>query len=83
MSETNGWNRAKQIAAAKTKCPNTKLIASGYSQGGQIVHNAAALLPVATAQWISKVVIFGDPCKFISATQSSTLLSGIFWISLD
>ncbi|KAH6679250.1 putative cutinase, partial [Halenospora varia] len=52
---------AQQIAAAKTACPNTKLVASGYSQGGQIVHNAAALLPAATAAWISKVVLFGDP----------------------
>lgn len=52
---------AVQIEAAYAKCPNTKLVASGYSQGGQIVHNAAALLPAAVASWISSVVIFGDP----------------------
>ncbi|TVY34657.1 Cutinase [Lachnellula subtilissima] len=52
---------AKQISAAMAACPNTKLVASGYSQGGQIVHNAAAQLPAATASWISKVVVFGDP----------------------
>ncbi|TVY18302.1 Cutinase [Lachnellula arida] len=52
---------ASQISAAKAACPDTKLIASGYSQGCQIVHNAAAKLPAATASWISKVVVFGDP----------------------
>ncbi|TVY26156.1 Cutinase [Lachnellula hyalina] len=52
---------AKQISAAMAACPDTKLVASGYSQGGQIVHNAAAQLPAATASWISKVVVFGDP----------------------
>jgi hypothetical protein len=34
---------------------------AGYSQGGQLVHNAAALLPAATTAQISSVVIFGDP----------------------
>ena len=53
--------RAKQIEAAYAQCPKTKLVASGYSQGGQIVHNAAKLLPTAVANWISSVVIFGDP----------------------
>ncbi|KAE8453571.1 hypothetical protein EG329_010432 [Mollisiaceae sp. DMI_Dod_QoI] len=52
---------ATQIQAAQSACPNTKLIASGYSQGGQIVHNAIGLLPASVASWISKVVIFGDP----------------------
>ncbi|KAG0651405.1 Cutin hydrolase, partial [Hyphodiscus hymeniophilus] len=52
---------AKQIEQAYAQCPSTKLVASGYSQGGQIVHNAAALLPTAVANWISSVVIFGDP----------------------
>ena len=57
-------NRAKQIEAAYAQCPSTKLVASGYSQGGQLVHNAAALLPTAVANWISSVVIFGDPGKY-------------------
>ncbi|KAH9224558.1 putative cutinase, partial [Leptodontidium sp. 2 PMI_412] len=54
-------NMATQIATAFTTCPNTKLVVSGYSQGGQLVHNALASLPAATAAWVSKVVIFGDP----------------------
>ncbi|RFU30882.1 hypothetical protein B7463_g5434, partial [Scytalidium lignicola] len=52
---------ASQIKSAVASCPDTKLIVSGYSQGGQIVHNAISQLPAATAQAISSVVIFGDP----------------------
>lgn len=36
---------------------------SGYSQGGQLVHNAAKLLPASTMAQVSSVVIFGDPGK--------------------
>ncbi|KAH8816450.1 putative cutinase precursor [Xylogone sp. PMI_703] len=54
-------NMASQIKSALSSCPNTKLIVAGYSQGGQIVHNAISQLPAATASAISKVVIFGDP----------------------
>ena len=46
-----------------TKCPNTKVIMSGYSQGGQLVHNAAKQLPAATASKVAGAVIFGDPGK--------------------
>lgn len=32
-----------------------------YSQGGQILHKAAALLPAGTMAAVSSIVIFGDP----------------------
>ena len=49
------------MTSALAACPSTKLVMSGYSQGGQLVHNAAKLLPTATVEQISSVVIFGDP----------------------
>ncbi|CRG87219.1 Cutinase [Talaromyces islandicus] len=54
-------NMASLISQAHSSCPNTKVIASGYSQGCQIVHNAIGQLDSSTASWISKVVLFGDP----------------------
>lgn len=45
------------------QCPKTKLCVSGYSQGAQVVHNAAEILesnPAAT-KFINSVVVFGDP----------------------
>ncbi|KAB8264762.1 cutinase-domain-containing protein [Aspergillus pseudonomiae] len=44
-----------------TKCPDTKLIMSGYSQGCQVVHNAVEQLPAEIASKISSVLLFGDP----------------------
>jgi cutinase len=54
-------SRAAQIEQAFSLCPDTKLISSGYSQGAQLVHKSAALLPADVAEWITAVVVFGDP----------------------
>jgi cutinase len=67
---------AQLVGQAQAQCPNTKVVVSGYSQGGQLVHNAAKMLNATTAAAVSsgmnfpplhalanelKVVIFGDP----------------------
>ena len=44
-----------------SQCANTKVVMSGYSQGGQLVHNAAKQLPSAVASKVAAAVIFGDP----------------------
>jgi cutinase len=49
------------VTSALSSCPDTKLVMSGYSQGGQLVHKAAKLLPAATTAKVSSAVIFGDP----------------------
>lgn len=53
------------IKQTKKQCPDTSLCVSGYSQGAQVVHNAAELLqsnPGAT-NFIDSVVTFGDPFR--------------------
>ncbi|KAK8127875.1 carbohydrate esterase family 5 protein [Apiospora sp. TS-2023a] len=52
---------ATMVTRAFQQCPSSKIVMSGYSQGGQVVHNAAKLLPAATMANVSSVVIFGDP----------------------
>ncbi|KAH8746228.1 cutinase, partial [Diaporthe sp. PMI_573] len=52
--------RAQLAQQALSKCPDTKVVLSGYSQGGKLVHNAAKLLPAETAQKIAGAVTFGD-----------------------
>lgn len=47
------------IKRAKSQCPNTKIIASGYSQGAEVVHNA--LSDASVANLVSGAVLFGDP----------------------
>ncbi|KAJ8061772.1 hypothetical protein OCU04_009569 [Sclerotinia nivalis] len=52
---------ATMVTSTLASCPKTKIVMSGYSQGGQLVHNAAKLLPAATMSKVSSAVIFGDP----------------------
>lgn len=59
------------ISDTLTSCPSSKIVMSGYSQGGQLVHNAAKLLPSSTMAKVSSVVIFGDP-NFGDAVQGAS-----------
>ncbi|KAF4536460.1 Cutinase [Lasiodiplodia theobromae] len=52
---------ADYVEEAMTACPQTKLVISGYSQGAQLTHNAAKLLPANVTSKISSAVTFGDP----------------------
>ncbi|TKA68140.1 hypothetical protein B0A55_06949 [Friedmanniomyces simplex] len=52
---------AALVGRAQSQCPNTKLVVSGYSQGGQLVHNAAAMVSASETAFVNSVVIFGDP----------------------
>ncbi|KAK7041743.1 hypothetical protein VNI00_009032 [Paramarasmius palmivorus] len=52
---------AVDITNTANACPNAKIVSSGYSQGGQLVHNSAAQLSSNIAARVDAVVIFGDP----------------------
>ncbi|KAF5374194.1 hypothetical protein D9758_004593 [Tetrapyrgos nigripes] len=52
---------AADLTNAANSCPNAKIISSGYSQGGQLVHNSAQQLSSTVKSRINAVVIFGDP----------------------
>lgn len=48
------------INQASTQCPSTKIVLGGYSQGGQILHNAAVKLTAAVTARIAagKMILF-------------------------
>lgn len=46
---------------AVADCPGSKVIMSGYSQGAQLVHNAAELMDGAAVSQVAGTVLFGDP----------------------
>ncbi|KAH7401750.1 cutinase precursor [Phaeosphaeria sp. MPI-PUGE-AT-0046c] len=52
---------AKMVGQVRAQCPDTNLVMAGYSQGGQLVHNAADMLSAQDAAFVSSAVIFGDP----------------------
>ncbi|KAF2793091.1 carbohydrate esterase family 5 protein, partial [Melanomma pulvis-pyrius CBS 109.77] len=52
---------AATVGQVMKACPSTNLVMSGYSQGGQLVHNAASMLTPAETAFVKSAVIFGDP----------------------
>ncbi|EUC30726.1 carbohydrate esterase family 5 protein [Bipolaris zeicola 26-R-13] len=56
-----GEKMAALVKQAKSLCPNTKVIVSGYSQGAMVVHNA--FNKGLSAEDVSGAVLFGDPLK--------------------
>ncbi|CAN8100551.1 unnamed protein product [Discula destructiva] len=54
---------ADLVVQATTQCPESKIVLSGYSQGAQVIHDAANILEEDTAApaQIAAVMIFGDP----------------------
>ncbi|RKF76716.1 Cutinase [Golovinomyces cichoracearum] len=46
---------------AANRCPDTKIIIGGYSQGAQLTHNAAKKFSPATMSKVVAAAVFGDP----------------------
>lgn len=63
---------------ATSKCPNSAIVMSGYSQGAQVVHNAADQLGPASMSHVKAIVTFGDPGMLpASSSHSYTSLTPI------
>ncbi|KAJ4334628.1 hypothetical protein N0V95_009120 [Ascochyta clinopodiicola] len=65
------------INTAISKCPSTKIVVSGYSQGAQLVHTATQRLTATAAARVSAVVTFGDADRdetFGSVATSKVLI---------
>ncbi|KAF2845080.1 carbohydrate esterase family 5 protein [Plenodomus tracheiphilus IPT5] len=58
---TGSTTMTNLISTAATRCPSTKIVLAGYSQGAQLVHNAAQRISAANAARVAAVVVFGDP----------------------
>ncbi|KAJ4413350.1 hypothetical protein N0V91_000325 [Didymella pomorum] len=61
---------AQYVQQALKQCPGTKVIVSGYSQGGMVVHNAFA--NGISASDVAGAVMFGDPLKRQAISGLST-----------
>lgn len=54
---------------ANTKCPDSQIVAGGYSQGGAVSHRAIEDLSQAVKDKIKAVVLFGDTQKLADGNQ--------------
>jgi len=70
----------KMTKDAVSKCPDSKLLMIGYSQGSQVLHKAVSNLPSNVASHIKAVVVFGDPNKgqAIKGISNSIILTECF-----
>ncbi|KAJ6504645.1 cutinase [Mycena vitilis] len=69
---------AQDLTDAANSCPDAAIVTSGYSQGGQLVHNSAAMLSADVLARIKAAVIFGDPdngspVQGVSATETDVI----------
>lgn len=66
-----------------SRCPNTKIAISGYSQGAMVVHYAVANAGLSPAK-VSSAVLYGDPQNRQSvgnlpASKTKVSLKGLRW----
>lgn len=59
---------------ASTQCPDTQLVLSGYSQGGQLVHNAADLISSDVADFVAAGMSRELPLPPLNDTDPGGLL---------
>jgi cutinase len=57
---------AKMVTSTASKCPETKIVMGGYSQGAQVAHLAAAQLSKDVKDRVVAIIVFGDPDKGVA-----------------
>ena len=51
---------ADSVRLAAVQCPGSRIVLSGFSQGAQVTHKAAQMIPELHAK-VGAIVLFGDP----------------------
>lgn len=69
-SAQGSQNLADLARQAMAQCPDTKLTLSGYSQGAQLVHNAAEMLSADTTAFVSSAVVSSAIQFLLNAEES-------------
>lgn len=63
------------VQSALSKCPDTQIVLSGYSQGAMLVHNTMNTLSSTQAASVKVAVTFGDP---FDGTEPKNIPKGSF-----
>jgi cutinase len=74
-SADDGANDASaHVQDTATRCPNTRIVLGGFSQGAGVIDLATAALPPEAADHVAAVALFGNP----SSALASSLLGIAF-----
>jgi hypothetical protein len=80
---TGSATMAKLVKQAMTTCPDTKVVMSGYSQGGQLVHNAAKMLDATTSAKVNSGKSFTSSRKPKPSNDKDRDTDGWFFLQLS
>lgn len=70
---TGVWDAYNRADAAVAMCPKTTLIMMGYSQGAQVIHNAAQYLEQSTKDRLAYIWLISDPSVRHQSSPSPAL----------
>ncbi|KAH7057343.1 cutinase precursor [Macrophomina phaseolina] len=76
-------NCASLVKQALSKCPDTKIVLAGYSQGAQQVHGCLMNLGSTEAAKVAAAVTFGDPLRAQPFQNIETKRTKIFCATGD
>jgi cutinase len=67
-SSAGSADASAHIQDTVTRCPNTKLVLGGYSQGATVIDLATNVMPAPVAGHVAAVAFFGEPTSGFSST---------------
>jgi cutinase len=70
-SSNDGANDASaHVQDMVARCPNTRMVLGGYSQGAGVIDLATTVMPPQAADHVAAVALFGNPSSMLATTLS-------------
>jgi cutinase len=77
-SSNDGANDASaHLQDMVARCPNTRLVLGGYSQGAGVIDLATTAMPPRAADHVAAVAVFGNPTSALASSLSGTAFPAI------
>ena len=70
-SSNDGANEVSaHVQDMVARCPNTRMVLGGYSQGAGVIDLATTVMPPQAADHVAAVALFGNPSSMLATTLS-------------
>jgi cutinase len=78
VSAQNGADdMSTYVQGMAARCPNTKMVLGGFSQGAAVVDLATTSMPPEVADHVAAVAVFGNPTSALASSLAGTTFPGI------